>query len=57
MPYGVIGRAGFVSAFNFCIKVPFVTLERRLDERPLWQRIVLSLLPYRSRAYEYNEPL
>jgi hypothetical protein len=56
-PYGVIGRAGFLDAFHFCIKGKYLTLERRLDDRPLWQRILLCLLPSWTRTHPANEPL
>src|SRR5262245_11782996 len=29
-PYAVLGRGGFLSCFNTCMKDPYVTIERRL---------------------------
>jgi hypothetical protein len=55
--YGVIGRAGFLAAFHFCIKGAYLTLERRLDDRPLWQRLLLSLLPPWTRTHAADQPL
>jgi hypothetical protein len=57
LKYGVIGRAGFLDAFHFCIKGAYLTLERRLDDRPLWQRILLSLLPSWTRTHPADQPL
>ncbi len=55
--YGVIGRAGFLDAFHFCIKGKYLTLERRLDDRPLWQRILLSVLSPWTRTHPADQPL
>jgi hypothetical protein len=56
-PYGVIGRAGFLAAFHFCIKGDYLTLQRRLDGRPLWQRLLLCLLPAWTRTHPADQPL
>jgi hypothetical protein len=55
--YGVLGRSGFLSAFNFCIKGPFLIIEPRRDHLPPWQRALLSLVPSWSRLHPPGEPL
>ncbi len=55
--YGVVGRAGFLDAFHFCIKGKYLTLQRRLDDRPLWQRLLLSLLTFWTRTRPASQPL
>jgi hypothetical protein len=56
-PYGVLGRAGLIAAFNVCIKSPFLTIERRRDHLPVWQRILLALVPSWPRLHPANRPL
>jgi hypothetical protein len=57
LPYAALGRAGFASAFNACIADPHVTIERRRDHLPAWQRFLLSLVPSWARDHPWDEPL
>jgi hypothetical protein len=54
---GVLGREGLLAVFNVCIKAPWLTIERRRDHLPAWQRILLSLVPSFSREWPFDEPL
>jgi len=53
-PYGVIGRAGFVDDFAFCLDKPFFTLRRR---GPMWRRLLTSLFPPWTPEHHFDQPL
>jgi hypothetical protein len=55
--YGVLGRAGLIAAFNVCIKSPWLTLDRRRDHLPIWQRLLLALMPSWPREHPADQPL
>ncbi len=43
--YAVLGRGGFLAAFNIAIERPYLTLERRMNHRPLWYRLARTAFP------------
>ena len=55
--YGVIGRAGFLAAVNFCIAPPFCSIERWRDHLPRWRRLLLRLVPTWAREHPADSPL
>jgi hypothetical protein len=50
IPYGVIGRAGFLDAFALCVEKPLFTLRRRGS---FWKR----LLPPWTPTHNIDQPL
>lgn len=52
--YGVLGRAGFLEDFHFCLRKPYFTLQRRHNS--LLRRLSAALTPWAAR-HAADEPL
>ena len=52
--YGVIGRAGFLDDFAFCLDRPYFTLRRRYSG---WRWLTAALLPPWTTRHEPDQPL
>lgn len=55
--YGVLGRAGFLSAFIACIDNECLVLRRRYLERPGWYRLIRRLWPLFQKPHPPRDPL
>ncbi len=55
--YAVLGRAGFLAAFHVCLDEDFLTIQRRLNDRPWWFRLGRPLLPPWIVSHDVDVPL
>jgi hypothetical protein len=55
LPYGVIGRIGFLASFNACVERPWCRIARRTDHLPFWRRLLARFAP--SRPHRFEVPL